>query len=62
MKLKEEFNMPEPECMFDLEYFTQNPRIFYSFAHELWPGNHTPTSMSKGEERDGGGAGGGDKG
>ena len=53
MKLKEEFNMPEPECMFDLEYFTQNPRIFYSFAHELWPGNHTPTSMSKGEERDG---------
>jgi len=35
--------MPEPECMFDIKYFRQNPQIFYSFAHELWPGNHQPT-------------------
>ena len=29
--------------MFDLEYFKANPQIFYSFAHELWPGAHQPT-------------------
>ena len=34
-RLKQEFGMPEPECMFDLHYFQENPQIFYSFAHEV---------------------------
>lgn len=29
--------------MFDLEYFRANPKLFYSFARELWPGAHHPT-------------------
>ncbi len=43
VRLRDEFGMPEPECMFDMDYFRANPQIFYSFAHELWPGNHVPT-------------------
>jgi len=38
-RLREEFGMPTPECMFDKEYFDRNPQPFFSFAHELWPGN-----------------------
>jgi NAD-dependent SIR2 family protein deacetylase len=42
-RLRDEFGLPEPECMFDLEYFHDNPKVFYSFASELWPGNHHPS-------------------
>ena len=42
-RLRDEFGMPTPECMFDREYFDLNPQPFFSFAHELWPGRFDPT-------------------
>ena len=42
-RLRDEFGMPKPECMFDKEYFDRNPQPFFSFAHELWPGRFNPT-------------------
>lgn len=33
--------------MFDLDYFRANPQIFYSFAKELWPGAHQPTTAHR---------------
>lgn len=42
-RLRDEFGMPTPECMFDKEYFNRNPQPFFSFAHELWPGRFNPT-------------------
>ena len=29
--------------MFDIEYFTQDPRPFYRFAKEIWPGQYQPS-------------------
>jgi NAD-dependent SIR2 family protein deacetylase len=43
LRLGDRFNMPEPTCMFDKEYFESDPRPFFSFAHELWPGKYQPT-------------------
>jgi NAD-dependent deacetylase sirtuin 1 len=29
--------------MFDIEYFTNDPRPFYRFAKEIWPGQYQPS-------------------
>ncbi|EPZ33665.1 Sirtuin family, catalytic core small domain-containing protein [Rozella allomycis CSF55] len=42
-RLKDEYDLPEPEVMFDIDYFKYDPRPFYSFAKELYPGNYTPS-------------------
>mmetsp|Transcript_56237 Transcript_56237/g.115002 ORF Transcript_56237/g.115002 Transcript_56237/m.115002 type:complete len:736 (+) Transcript_56237:477-2684(+) len=42
-RLRNEFGMPNPTCMFDKSYFDDNPQPFFSFANELWPGNFSPT-------------------
>ncbi|EKX46698.1 hypothetical protein GUITHDRAFT_40776, partial [Guillardia theta CCMP2712] len=42
-RLHREFGMPRPSCMFDRNYFDANPKPFFNFAHELWPGNFQPT-------------------
>eukprot|EP00960_Hanusia_phi_P043600 756141-Hanusia_phi.AAC.7 len=42
-RLHREFGMPRPSCMFDRSYFDANPKPFFNFAHELWPGNFDPT-------------------
>ncbi|KAK4247015.1 DHS-like NAD/FAD-binding domain-containing protein [Corynascus novoguineensis] len=37
-------NLPEPEAVFDLAFFQQNPRPFYALARELYPGaRYRPT-------------------
>ncbi|KAK4184590.1 NAD-dependent protein deacetylase hst2-1, partial [Podospora australis] len=36
-------DLPEPEAVFDLSFFRQNPRPFYVLAKELYPGNYHPT-------------------
>ncbi|SPQ97817.1 unnamed protein product (mitochondrion) [Plasmodiophora brassicae] len=38
-RIKDEFGLPQPESMFDIRLFRENPDIFYSFAHELFPGS-----------------------
>ncbi|KAK5280271.1 Sir2 histone deacetylase Hst2, partial [Cryomyces antarcticus] len=36
-------NLPYAEAVFDISYFRQNPRPFYTLAHELYPGKYRPT-------------------
>jgi len=42
-----EFDLDEPQQMFDLEYFKICPQTFYSFAHELYPSNYEPSPSHK---------------
>ncbi|KAI9906111.1 hypothetical protein PsorP6_014252 [Peronosclerospora sorghi] len=32
-----EYNLPNPQCMFDIDFFRSNPRPFFAFAKELFP-------------------------
>lgn len=36
-------NLPYPEAVFDIDYFKENPKAFYTLADELFPGNFMPT-------------------
>lgn len=38
-----EYNLPNPQCMFDIDYFRINPRPFFRFAKELLPGRFNPS-------------------
>lgn len=37
------FNLPQPEAVFEINYFRNNPDAFYQLAKELYPGNFTPS-------------------
>ncbi|KAF8491790.1 DHS-like NAD/FAD-binding domain-containing protein, partial [Gautieria morchelliformis] len=43
LKSSFEFDLDDPQQMFDLEFFRENPRVFYSFAKEIYPSNHEPS-------------------
>lgn len=37
-------SLPQPECLFDIEYFRDDPRPFFAFAKRLFPGaNYRPS-------------------
>lgn len=36
-------DLKEPEDVFDIEYFRENPKPFYALARELYPGRYRPT-------------------
>ncbi|XP_069084457.1 NAD-dependent protein deacetylase sirtuin-3-like isoform X2 [Pleurodeles waltl] len=36
------YNIPYPEAIFDINYFTHNPRPFFALAKELYPGKYKP--------------------
>lgn len=36
-------NLPQPESIFDIDFFEENPKPFYSIANELRPGKFKPT-------------------
>ncbi|KAJ8373635.1 hypothetical protein SKAU_G00042150 [Synaphobranchus kaupii] len=38
----ERYNIPYPEAVFNIDYFSQDPRPFFSLAKELYPGHHRP--------------------
>ncbi|EDQ92368.1 uncharacterized protein MONBRDRAFT_1942, partial [Monosiga brevicollis MX1] len=40
-------SLPQPEAMFDMRYFLQNPRPFFDFAKEIWPGLFQPSPSHK---------------
>jgi len=43
-RLRDEFpELPNPQSMFDIEYFSQDPRPFFRFAKEIWPGQYRPS-------------------
>ncbi|KAG8328475.1 NAD-dependent protein deacetylase sirtuin-1 [Homalodisca vitripennis] len=36
-------NLPDPQAMFDINYFRQDPRPFFKFAREIYPGQFKPS-------------------
>lgn len=43
-RLRKEYpEMPDPQSMFDIRYFSKDPRPFYKFAKEIYPGLFTPS-------------------
>uniref|UniRef100_A0A3B4AJ00 Deacetylase sirtuin-type domain-containing protein n=1 Tax=Periophthalmus magnuspinnatus TaxID=409849 RepID=A0A3B4AJ00_9GOBI len=38
----EKYNIPYPESIFNIDYFTNDPLPFFSLAKSLYPGNHRP--------------------
>lgn len=38
-----EFELSDPQEMFDLSYFKIKPETFYAFAHEIYPANFKPS-------------------
>ncbi|KPP78533.1 NAD-dependent protein deacetylase sirtuin-3, mitochondrial-like [Scleropages formosus] len=38
----QKYNVPFPEAVFDIDFFSNDPRPFFSLAKELYPGCHKP--------------------
>ncbi|GAA6107786.1 NAD-dependent protein deacetylase sirtuin-1 isoform X1 [Tachysurus ichikawai] len=36
-------DLPDPQAMFDIEYFKRDPRPFFKFAKEIYPGQFRPS-------------------
>ncbi|KAK3573600.1 hypothetical protein QTP86_030013 [Hemibagrus guttatus] len=36
-------DLPDPQAMFDIEYFKRDPRPFFKFAKEIYPGQFQPS-------------------
>ncbi|XP_046392841.1 NAD-dependent protein deacetylase sirtuin-1 [Ischnura elegans] len=36
-------DLPDPQAMFDIKYFKQDPRPFFKFAREIYPGQFKPS-------------------
>jgi len=36
-------DLPDPQAMFDIQYFRKDPRPFFKFAKEIYPGQFTPS-------------------
>lgn len=34
-------DLPDPQAMFDIKYFNTDPRPFFKFAREIYPGGYT---------------------
>lgn len=39
--------LPDPQAMFDIEYFRDDPRPFFKFAKEIYPGQFQPSIAHK---------------
>lgn len=39
----QDYNLPYPEAIFDIEYFRENPKPFLTLAKSLYPGRFRPT-------------------
>ncbi|KAL3872734.1 hypothetical protein ACJMK2_035938 [Sinanodonta woodiana] len=37
------YNLPNPQSIFEINYFQENPEPFFMLARELWPGHFKPT-------------------
>lgn len=38
------YDLPYPEAIFELSFFFHNPKPFFTFAKELYPGNYRPNT------------------
>ncbi|KAF9564294.1 SIR2-domain-containing protein [Agrocybe pediades] len=43
LKTKGEYDLDDPQQMFDINYFRENPSVFYSFASQIYPSNFVPS-------------------
>lgn len=41
--IRDRYALPEPECMFDIEFFRADPAPFFDLAKELFPGRFRPS-------------------
>eukprot|EP00741_Cyanophora_paradoxa_P022780 tig00021517_g22001.t1 len=39
----QKYNLPYPQAIFEMGFFRENPKPFFTLAKELWPGNFKPT-------------------
>ena len=47
-RLSKEFpTLPDPQSMFDIHYFRKDPRPFFKFAKEIYPGQFEPSPSHK---------------
>lgn len=47
-RLNKEFpTLPDPQAMFDIRYFRRDPRPFFKFAKEIYPGQFKPSPSHK---------------
>ena len=40
-------DLPDPQAMFDIQYFKKDPRPFFKFAREIYPGQFQPSPCHK---------------
>ena len=40
-------DLPDPQAMFDIHYFRKDPRPFFKFAREIYPGQFEPSPCHK---------------
>ncbi|KAG2463361.1 NAD-dependent protein deacetylase sirtuin-1 [Polypterus senegalus] len=40
-------DLPDPQAMFDIDYFRRDPRPFFKFAKEIYPGQFQPSPCHK---------------
>lgn len=45
-QIQKRYDLPEPECMFDIEFFRNDPEPFFSFAKEILPKDEIQPSLS----------------
>lgn len=41
----QKLNLPYPEAVFDLDYFRDSPKAFYTLCEELYPGRYVPSKF-----------------
>lgn len=47
-RLRAEYpDLPDPQAMFNIRYFAQDPRPFYRFAREIFPGQFVPSASHR---------------
>lgn len=39
----EKYNLPDPQAIFEIDFFRRNPQPFFTLAKELYPGTFKPT-------------------
>ncbi|KAF7770640.1 hypothetical protein Agabi119p4_6614 [Agaricus bisporus var. burnettii] len=43
IKARGEYELDDPQQMFDIQYFKDDPAVFYSFASQIYPSNFIPS-------------------
>ncbi|CAK5274049.1 unnamed protein product [Mycena citricolor] len=43
LKKRGDYDLDDPQQMFDINYFKENPTVFYSFASQIYPSNFVPS-------------------